>query len=475
MKQGKQVTALQILSNRIKLLQGATEEWHFTVTRIVEREYANAAMLSALLKELSVAYGIAKTTLITTLSRHQVFFKKLSLPPCPEDELPALLRFEMDKHLAFPSETAVIDYVHPMSSSAPNAEWCAASSTTCVQQLLTPFKAAGILPDVISLTPVAIANALPFVKETPSTFAVISVESDHWEISIFSNGHLLLSRGFPRTAGIDSAELIELIKHETFSTITMTYIANKSLHLDTLYYVPTREMLEILPPLADMLQTKLVELQLTTEAHTVQIHSAAGIDSTMLNQYAYLLGLALRIPHEVNLLPIDLQQKSENTRRRKKQLTGAAIAAGVLVILTAAWYGFTYNTSSTRRYIMQRIETNKPEILRLAKLDKHIKHILHFKENNLLSLDILNDLSLHLPSGVYIRQFDYNYGENTVSIRGRAASFATASGVLSQLGKSGLFTEVKSKGAYEVKAGNQNLVDFEINCTLNRKSAYEKE
>lgn len=180
-------------------------------------------------------------------------------------------------------------------------------------------------------------------------------------------------------------------------------------------------------------------------------------------------GLVASRERQINLLPKDILEVVAKKRRNKRQFLTIATTVVVLLLGLGSFLGYNYYRSAANRALMKTIELNKRDIIELARQEKYLETIDQFKNNNTLSLDILREISQTMPEGVYIRQFSYDYSENTVTLRGRASSFAVASRTISQLGKSKYFTQVTNKGSYAIKVGEKDLVDFELLCSLRRE------
>jgi Tfp pilus assembly protein PilN len=205
-----------------------------------------------------------------------------------------------------------------------------------------------------------------------------------------------------------------------------------------------------------------------TEDISDSILIPSNINLEVLGNCLIPAGLLLPSEQKINLLPADIRETAAKKRTMKMQLIVFSSVMLCLIVACSTFLWINYQNSASNRKIAALVAANKHEILELERANKQLEIVSRFKVNNTLPLDILKEMSSNLPESVYIRQLNYDYSEGTLALRARAGSYAVASKVLAQLGKSKYFFQVTDKGSYTVKIGDKDLVDFEVVCAIKK-------
>ncbi|OGS20217.1 MAG: hypothetical protein A2252_06355 [Elusimicrobia bacterium RIFOXYA2_FULL_39_19] len=440
----KLISVIEITASSIRFAQAEITAEKPVITNPEELPFNSRETLIIELKKLTVKHKISSSYLITALPRAQVFLKKITIPPANVQEAKNIIQYEAERYLPFSVDTAVIDFypLNPLSETSPNEILLIAVKKETLDKYLENFSTAGLCPDNITVSSFAAINLLATVSKETQSFAFLDFNDSFWEIGIFSDNVLAISRGF----SLPPAESMpDLIINEITNTLNMlAKPANEK--IEKIYYFHSKDNDKIIEKIKNNLPI-----------------SVTGLNSAMLT------GFLLPSACSINLLPDSI--KENILRKRNKTLYSKIIKTTLIAFAAflAAFFIFTYFKSSSNREIIKNIESNKKEIIELARIDSKLETINNYKNNNNLPLEILNEISKTLPGNVYIRQFNYDYTQNTVTIRGRASSYDTASKTAGAFGKSRYFAQVTNKGSYTARVGDKDLVDFELQLQLKLK------
>jgi Tfp pilus assembly protein PilN len=457
----KLLSSLEINANSIYFTQSEILSSGINILSVEEIQLQSQYGLISELQRLKEKYSIQKTKLITALPRHQIFLKKITIPQGTHEEIKKMLKYEAEKYLPFSAENAVIDY-YPIGSGEI---YLVAVKKETIDKHLKMFNEAGLFTDRVGITTFAINSIIENAQgDFENNFAFIRVNSSSWEIDIFSKKQLLLSRGGFFAADKDESILLEVFQKEITSSFNMFGSSYSKVRLGKIYCAYSLDHKKYIEKLSDISELPINEFNINN------INIAQGIDTSLINQYIIPIGLSTPSQYEINLIPADIQEKTVKKQKVKSQLTIARVLGLLFIIIAGSFLGINYNKSKENRELIKKVEKLKPEILKLAKTDKKLKELNDYTKNNMLIMNILKEISKNLPKSVYIRQMQYDYEENSVTIRGRASSYNIASKAISIFGKSQYFTQVSNKGSHAIKIGDKNLVDFEVVCSIKGKN-----
>jgi Tfp pilus assembly protein PilN len=464
------ITSLELSAHSIRLAQTAIEAKKNVVVSLEELRYGSRDELIAQLRELAHKYGIRKTSLRTALPRHQVSLKQIPFPSGDRAEIRKMLPYEAEKHLPFALDSSVIDFcpAKPLSGETPGGIHLVAAKKETIDKHLELLRAAGLVPDSIGVTTFALQAIISCLSNGPENAAFLKLDDSSWEIALFSNGQLTVSRGFPFDPN-PKGDLTALKKEIVYS-IDMFLASAADRRIGKIHYLRSPEAEAIVPSLGPASGIPFVEFSTDMIKHCVPVPDRVTVPDPS-DRFLVAIGLALARQQHINLLPESMQLTAAAKRERTLRLKTVSAVAAVVAVAGAALFGVHYHRSAVNRAAARQVELNRQEILKLARMEKQLNAITCFKENNTLSLDILAAISRSLPGNVYIKQFDYNYTENRLTLRGRAESYAAALKAIAQLEGLAYFPRVTNKGSYAVRAGSSNLVDFEVECVLGKKAA----
>jgi len=105
------------------------------------------------------------------------------------------------------------------------------------------------------------------------------------------------------------------------------------------------------------------------------------------------------------------------------------------------------------------------EIKEATKVLAGMDIVIEVSEKKSLPLDVVNELYMVIPSGIFLTFFDYDVDEG-VKIRGMAKQLSDVSDLVLKFQRSLYFDEVQMRFAKKRIENNQEYTDFQIDCLL---------
>lgn len=447
---GKPFAAIEIVNSQMLRIACAepADTGIVKLTGVQEISISPDAPQSAGVRDLS------KYRITAILPRHQAFVRKVIIPPVNENVIASMLRYEAEKYLSFALENAVIGYqlCAPLSATAQNEVFLVAAKKDAVEKQLSVLNSMKIFPDMLTVSSFALGAAIKKLRVSGESGNLLLIYSDEsgWEIDLFKNGELTLSRGFLPMIAKSGDEQRAHIETEINNTLSMSSLNASDVQIR--HCSSGGEQNEKVLPGAE---------SLVFDANSLGISVTS--DGLLYPVLFSALVAGAGLP---DLLPDNVRRAIDKRRSRKRLFRFAAITAGI-VLLVAGVIGYAcYRASTVRRQMLRQIEQMGPELARLAKLDASIRTVEGFSPEKTKALDVLRKVSVALPANVYARQFSYDEEEKTFSLQCRTNGYPAVTQAMSKLSACGMFSGMESKGARSIKIGDVNLVDFEIAGTV---------
>jgi Tfp pilus assembly PilM family ATPase len=111
--------------------------------------------------EALLARGVRKTRTLVAVGRANIELKNLTLPPCPPEELPELVRFQAEREFNTLGDDWPLDYIpQPGAEHEPQTVLAAAISPDLVAEIEVTCQSANLTPERLVLRPCAAASLL---------------------------------------------------------------------------------------------------------------------------------------------------------------------------------------------------------------------------------------------------------------------------------------------------------------------------
>ncbi len=347
----------------------------------------DAESLGSFLREAIRQSNMSVKSALMTVPREHVVLNTLNLPPTPEDEMPALVQFQVVKELPFAAEQAVIDFAVSggHDPKAPCTALVAAVRSDDLDFFRRLGREAGLTVERVGLRPYANVRAVLANLEDQRDKSLLVVEVGPFltEIDVFRAGALTFSRAASAPLPELKPTTAEQIKDSRISTLPVQNLEAD----DATREAVGRLMVEIIRSFEAYRATdaavsidRIVVCGATgVEAELAQALAARFAARTELFSPERSLGLAGQRARELRgfSAPIGLAMAHDRPRletfdflhpkkpvsRRAKRMKKAPVAALTAVLLIAA-------------VVTAHVRVVKPEQARVAALDAELDELL---------------------------------------------------------------------------------------------------
>ncbi len=148
------------------------------------------------LRQAIASRGLQETPALVAIGRGRAELRELQLPPVPDDELPAMVRFQAIRSFASAGENATVDYLVTNRKDEGIEMIAAAVTPASLKEIQSLGESAGVPIERISLRPLS-AAALYLIHHTSSggqDTVLIDLLSDDAEIVVARQGRVIFVR-----------------------------------------------------------------------------------------------------------------------------------------------------------------------------------------------------------------------------------------------------------------------------------------
>ncbi|MBN1384581.1 MAG: pilus assembly protein PilM [Elusimicrobia bacterium] len=470
----KLYTGLDLRDNTIRIVQMRKDAGKWQLVNIFHEAVENKTEVREKLKEIASRYKIKNTVLYTSVSKQDVFVKYLSLPPGEKPEIRKMMDFEIEKYIPFPAEKAITDFDllpnKPENPDRPNVFFVAANSGI-IREHFDILSYAGLIPEAIGITSLANFNSFVYNIESKNCFGLIDIGRKTIEISIISDGILCFSRSFSigESALGEFSHWFDEFLFEIKSSLDVFGKSSFGCKPEKIYLCGDCSKLEDIKSLLHKnLKLDVEKFNIFDKIDTGLFNSSEPVSDPEI--FSVAVGSILNTELfgiKVNLIPPEVIDRRRKLKKRKNILVYGI--AGFLMLFSVLFLAFrdTYTKITEIRTLDKKIEQLKPAVKGAEKIINQFGVFEEFSHSGIIPLNILSELSTVLPSNLYLTQFFYDKDKSQILIKGRTNSFLTASKLPILLAKSGIFSGVTGKSSKEIKFADKQLVEFEIECSVN--------
>lgn len=167
----------------------------------------------------------------------------------------------------------------------------------------------------------------------------------------------------------------------------------------------------------------------------------------------------------VNLLPDEVK-----LRKRFEEKSKDLVSSGmhVMLILALLCVSLISNIFFKSMYLQNLNERYEPVIEASERLDKsfsQIRSVKHRLKDRHYAIEVLSELYRLVPNDVQLSGIKFTL-EGRFSIEGNSRTMGTVFSFIGDMEESGYFTKVESRRTTKRREGDEEIVDFEIICTL---------
>lgn len=393
---------------------------------------------------------------VVDVPRERAVINRLSIPPVPDTELSAAIRFQAMKELPFPIDQAVIDYLVTRRDKAKLATevLLAAVLKDTLQRLQETIAAAGLGIDRVGLRPYAnVVSVRKLHGATESGLLLLDVGPSQTEIDIISGESLAFARSVNATApllrgegGVEDSRIlslsdltdlqgaddaIEAAVSELLVEATRTVQAYKAID-------PEAALERIVVAGATGLEPQLVAglaKRFNLPCDLYDPTARLRVDpsrASELRSFSAVLGLAWGVGPE-GLLELDFLNPKRPVpagAALKRRLRIAGVAAGVAVLATIVSVAKVYadlarDVAAKKETVNKLVEERRTQVQRLIRIEEvetdwateaiWPDHLWALSET-------LMDPEIRPDKNMYVEQVTFDAGSATIALRGLHAT-----------------------------------------------------
>lgn len=205
---GKRLVGLDIGSYSVKALgidfNGIDQKVEYLAMSEVDREERqngrNPDVLTKLIKSCLAEGRITSKEVVIMVSGAQVFIRRVTMPPMPEEELDEVIPFEVQKYVSLPIDKMAVDYMIVGEKEEDGVNKLdiilVAAPKELVEQELSTVRAAGLKPVAVSVAPFVQWRSFQLGKKTyeENVIALLDIGYEKTTISLLNNGTLEFTR-----------------------------------------------------------------------------------------------------------------------------------------------------------------------------------------------------------------------------------------------------------------------------------------
>ncbi|MFQ6039601.1 MAG: type IV pilus assembly protein PilM [Candidatus Poribacteria bacterium] len=495
----------------------------------IDAEVSDDTIVSALRNVLSQA-NIKTKSAVISIPRALVTQKKLNFQTrtsaLTEEEIDEMIALQAEVEIPFGANNAIYDHHNiQKSSEGMSAELVAARKETIARYLgilkSADLKVDAILPSTYAISAAALNQLAPnnmeanyeatttAIEKHENTIMVIDIGAGYTDLCLLRSNRIAFSRSFP----IGGDRLTKAYAKEqglSFESAEEYKISHSNLEVDSPEAVPTYEWAErLLEELQrsiqafgrDMLGAEKVDniwmcgCEATIPGLDRYITDSLEIPAELWNplaafesnlpaeppdkmKYAFAVSLGLGLnaltnQFSVNLLPAEETQRKEKAKQRIFTLSYAVAA---LILIVGISIGVNTWISSRNAHLeeinsrLQAVQTSSEQGRNLLIDDLVMTRMLSPRVS---PLDILKELSENFPDRTKIALTTFTLDRTQkITLSVEANSYAEVSNLISKLGKSKLFTEVKSgQISTTEKQKGKPILQAQVVCKLSNNAA----
>ena len=157
-------------------------------------------VLTELIKNCLAEGRIAGKEVVIMISGAQVFIRRITMPPMPEDELDEVIPFEVQKYVSMPIDKMAVDYMIVGEKEEDGVNKLdvilVAAPKELVEQELSIARAAGLKPVAISVAPMVQWKTFTLrnSEQRDKVSAMVDIGYERTVISFFNKGVLEFTR-----------------------------------------------------------------------------------------------------------------------------------------------------------------------------------------------------------------------------------------------------------------------------------------
>ncbi len=475
----KSVTALEITSTHIKLVQSQNTARGWTVSKLFVRDISSNVPgdISKALKELLSISKIKETSVILVVPRQFFTLRILKLPSQDNKEIEKMVELQIPKQIPWPSEDMVSGYsILEKDALGFSKVLLVICQKEIIKRYLKILSLASIKTERITLSSEGICRwyqdfSKRSVIKDNLPVVLLDIDTENTDVCFYQKENLLFTRSVSfRAADLAGGKLDALVEelHKTVSSLERDQTASS---IGKIVIVTAAEGANLL---TDRLKTEFSsEVSLVNPAKEILLSKDLIVPLAVTEgkcSAASILGVASGwLKKEFNLLPEEVKKEEQ----QKSKIRDFAILALVLVLLlifsAASLAAKIYKKEQYLKEIELILKKESPKAKQIENSIKKLNLVKERLSSRGSSIDVIYELYNLIPDGVSLSIFSFDDAD-IITLQGMSLNMSDVFNFQSILEKSPYFKNVEVKYASKRKLRQTELTDFRITCAVDKKS-----
>jgi len=461
----KRILALDVGASGLKLAEfvplrtGGVELVHYVIGALdldPQSEGDRYTYITSTLREMLMDSGIKPGPVLVTVAGQSVFSRFVRLPPTDREKVYQIILYEAQQNVPFPIEEVVWDYQLIGSAGHELDVMLAAIKTDIIEQLLNSIQQAGLEPDLVDVSPMALYNVTRYnYTNLPACSLVVDIGARSTDLIFIEQGRVFcrsipvagnaITQQVQQEFNLSFADAEEMKKAHAFVAFGGAYEGHQSDAVDkvskSVRSVMTRMHAEInrsinfyrsqqsgqqptlillaggtsIIPYTDTFLKEKLKVEVDYLNPFMNVAVASQIPAEQIGRDAHVMGqvagLALRrcmdCPIELNLMPPKVLAAA--AFRRKQPLLVLALLG--IIMTVAVWCGYFHKMAQLYH---ERLMLVQGDVKTLSAVDSRLRVVeqraagVTGRIDKLLALanrrtqwiEVLNQIRACLPTGM---------------------------------------------------------------------------
>jgi len=461
---------------------------------VTELKYFIYDEVPAILKTFFKKNNFKVKNVISCFPRNLTMIRLLKLPSTDPKEIEEMVGFQAIKQIPYNREDMIIDYeVLSTDDEGYSNVMLSIAHRNVIYQHLDTIESSGLHTKRIDINSQAALRAYLYLKrlenkkndeqaEKSTCSALVNIDYAQTNIQIISGENLLFSRGI-------SLGIMHLILKEKKFQTESANINWQSELMDELrrsFAVFSREQsglfVDKIVLIGGYNNFKNIERNMSGRFQVpVEIFDLSNrvegygkfVSALRLNkkEISLLAIIGLLLPdrsRRLNMIPAEVKQKRKYYKRMAVSTVASLLVACLFIVGFINFYSEINRKSKYITQIKDRVEALSPRVSQLEMMREKINVIDEHMGAGVSCLDYLRELYVLIPDKISLAAFMFDETKYIV-IKGTAENMSDVFELIPQLEESDLFEKVSSRGVKRRKVGKKEVVDFEIQCSLEKE------
>jgi Tfp pilus assembly PilM family ATPase len=366
-----------------------------------ERDRHSSEVTGKKLGAALAAHGVSSKRAIVCVGRAAIEIQRLMLPPCPDEDLPDLVRNQAVRELSSVGEDSIVDFV-PIGDdpSLPRPVMAAAMTAVELQFIREVCEHAGLTPRRLVLRPYATRSRFLAAKQSvQGSCLLVDVSGNEAELVVLDNGHVIFTRAILLPADSLQDALLDPLLPEISRTIMA--VQNQT-DIESVKRIFVSGDTGNHQSLTDQIAAELdVSAELFDPFADLDVAPSTDVERAgQPRRFIALLGVLL--DETKGVAPsIDFAhpRKRPAPPNRRRQVT-AVVSAVVAVLLVFGYFAYKDVAELRKKYesAVEEAKLSKQSAEMADKMVESVKEIEAWSDGDVNWLDEIRELSQRFPN-----------------------------------------------------------------------------